>query len=450
MVPRTAASHDGCMSTTVPSVIMESTPMRTSPSSVVRRLFAPYAHARVWKQSVHLLLDIVVGVALFSYVAAMVSTSLGMAVTLVGLPLLAITLGSGRWIGAAERRRVRALLDTELPSWPALPPAESWWQRMQQRFTDAPGWKGLAYGVVMLPWGIFTFTVTVAFWSVAATMAVFPLFGWALDHDSAYDPGPVLLACFWIGTFVLGWVLMAVLPRVIGGLARVDAALARALLSPNDADALRARVGELQESRDAGTESAALELRRIERDLHDGAQQRLVSVAMNLGMAREHIDEIDDPKARELVERAHEEAKQAIVELRDLVRGIHPAVLTDRGLDPAVSALAARCPVPVTVQSNLTRRLPAVTEAAAYFVVAEALTNVAKHSGAASASVRLTDRGDTVVVEVHDDGRGGAVEREGGGLHGLRDRVRSVDGRLRIASPDGGPTSLIVELPCAS
>lgn len=416
----------------------------------IRRLYSPYAHARLWKQTAHLLLDIVVGVVLFSYVSTMLSTSLGLAVTLLGLPLLAITLGTGRLIAALERRRVRSLLDVDLPSWPGLPPATTWWQRMQQRFTDVPGWKGLAYGAVMLPWGIFTFTVAVTLWSLATSMAFYPLFGWALDHDTAFDPGPVLLACFWVGTFVLGWLLLAALPKAIDGLARADAALARALLSPNDTAALRARVGELQESRDASTESATMELRRIERDLHDGAQQRLVSVAMNLGMAKEHIDEIDDPKARALVERAHEEAKQAIVELRDLVRGIHPAVLTDRGLDPAVSALAARCPVPVTVQSDLARRLPAVTEAAAYFVVAEALTNAAKHSGADSVSVRLIDRGDTLVVEVHDDGVGGALEREGGGLQGLRDRVRAVDGRLRIASPAGGPTSLIVELPCAS
>ncbi|HNJ96850.1 MAG TPA: sensor histidine kinase [Ilumatobacteraceae bacterium] len=433
------------MSTTVPSVIMETSPMHT-----IRRLFSPYAGARLWKQSAHLLLDIVVGVALFSYVSAMVSTSLGLAVTLLGLPLLAVTLGTGRWIAAIERARARVLLDSDLAGWPKLPPVNSLWQRMQQRFTDIPGWKGLAYGVVMLPWGIFTFTVTLTLWAIATSMAFFPLFGWALDHDAAFDPHPLLLTIFWVLTFILGWALLAVLPKVMEGLARADIALARALLSPNEAQALRARVGELQESRDASTESAALELRRIERDLHDGAQQRLVSVAMNLGLAKEHIAEADDPRARELVERAHEEAKQAIVELRDLVRGIHPAVLTDRGLDPAVSALAARCPVPVTVQSDLARRLPAVTEAAAYFVVAEALTNVAKHSGATAASVRLTDRGDTVVVEVHDDGNGGATEREGGGLQGLRDRVRAVDGRLRIASPEGGPTTLIAELPCAS
>jgi signal transduction histidine kinase len=167
-------------------------------------------------------------------------------------------------------------------------------------------------------------------------------------------------------------------------------------------------------------------------------------------MAREGLARIEDPRARELVTEAHDEAKQAIVELRELVRGIHPAVLTDRGLDAAVSALVARCPVPVTVDSHLPRRLPATVEGTAYFVVAEALTNIAKHSRARQGSVRMTDRGETLVVEIHDDGVGGAQAIGLGGLHGLSDRVRGVDGVLRIASPAGGPTTLIAEIPCGS
>ncbi|MDO8403130.1 MAG: sensor histidine kinase [Pseudomonas sp.] len=420
--------------------------------NTLRQWYSPYAHARVWKDSAHLLLDLIVGALLFSYAVTMLSTSFGMAVTLVGLPLLAVTLVSGRWIAAAERARVRALLGTELAAWPPLPPVSSWWQRMVQRFKDDAGWKAMAYSVVMLPWGIVTFTVTVVLWSVAWSMALLPLFGWALPgmDTGAFHPtlaGRIMLSL--LGS-VLGWLLVVALPRVMHALAAVDVALARALLSPSASAALQQRVSDLQESRDASTESAALELRRIERDLHDGAQQRLVSVAMNLGMAKDRLGEIDDPRARELVSQAHDEAKQAIVELRELVRGIHPAVLTDRGLDPAVSALAARCPVVITVQSDLARRLPATVEAAAYFVVAEALTNIAKHSRATEGTVRLVDRGDTLVVEVHDDGAGGAVATKGSGLHGLADRVKAVDGRMRIASPDGGPTTLIVELPCGS
>lgn len=420
--------------------------------NTLRQWYSPYAHARVWKETAHLLLDLLVGVLLFSYAVTMLSTSFGMAVTLVGLPLLAVTLASGRWIAAAERARVRTLLDTELPAWPPLPPVASWWQRMLQQFKHEAGWKAMAYSVVMLPWGIITFTATVVLWSVAASLAAVPFAAWWLPgmDTGAFHPTGAGRAAIYIGGGVLGWLLLAVLPQVMHALAVADTALARALLAPSASAALQQRVSDLQESRDASTESATLELRRIERDLHDGAQQRLVSVAMNLGMAKDRLDEIEDPRARELVAQAHDEAKQAIVELRELVRGIHPAVLTDRGLDPAVSALAARCPVPIAVHSDLARRLPATVEAAAYFVVAEALTNIAKHSQAGEGTVRLVDRGDTLVVEVHDDGVGGAAATEGSGLHGLADRVKAVDGRLRIASPEGGPTTLIVELPCGS
>jgi signal transduction histidine kinase len=292
-------------------------------------------------------------------------------------------------------------------------------------------------------------------------MVTFPLYGWWVPTwGDGFHPDGWAKAGILLGSGLVGVVLAGVLPRVIHGMASAGAAIARALLAPDEAAMLQQRVEELTERRDASTESAAQELRRIERDLHDGAQQRLVSVAMKLGMAKDsmtktgmandRMEQIEDPRARELVSQAHDEAKQAIVELRDLVRGIHPAVLTDRGLDAAVSALVARCSVPITVHSDLPRRLPATVEGTAYFVVAEALTNIAKHSRARHGSVRMTDRGDALVVEIHDDGVGSAQATGVGGLHGLVDRVRGVDGTLRIASPEGGPTTLIAEIPCGS
>ncbi len=421
--------------------------------TLLRRIFGPYGRPQVWKESAHLLLDLAMGIALFTVVITMLSLSAGLLITLVGLPLLALTVAIGRWVGSVERARARALLDTPLPGWPTLSADGTWWQRAIRWLGDAPGWKGLLYGLLMLPWGIVTFAVTVVLWTVAWSLALYPTFGWALPgqefgdgvHFTALEQ--VGLA---IGGGIVGWLLVVALPYVIHGFANASGALIRALLSPGNEAALTQRVTELRESRDATTDAAASELRRIERDLHDGAQQRLVSVAMNLGMAKDRLSEIEDDHARELVGRAHDEAKQAIVELRDLVRGIHPAVLTDRGLDAAVSALAARCPVPVTLHTELPRRLPAPVEAAAYFVVAEALTNVAKHSGAHAVTVRMVDRSDTLVVEVVDDGRGGADLSTGSGLQGLQDRVRSVEGRLRIASPAGGPTTLIAEVPCGS
>jgi signal transduction histidine kinase len=211
-----------------------------------------------------------------------------------------------------------------------------------------------------------------------------------------------------------------------------------------------ARVRELTASRSAAVDLAAEDRRRIERDLHDGVQQRLVALAMDLGRAKEKLD-TDPDRAKELVDEAHEEAKRAITEVRDLARGIHPAVLTDRGLDAAISSLAARSPVPVDVSVEVAVRPPASTEAAAYFVVSEALANVAKHARASRASVTVRRANDGwLTIQVQDDGVGGASIVEGSGLAGLRDRVGALDGELHLLSPEGGPTVLMAEIPCAS
>ena len=419
--------------------------------------YGPYVHARVWKESAYLLLDLGVGIALFTIVITMLSLSAGLMVTLIGLPLLAATVAGGRFIAAAERVRVRALLDTDLPEFAPIRWATGWWPRMQQAFGDRPGWQGLLYGVLMLPWGVLTFTVVVVAWSVAWSVLTVPLWGWIVDPPPAFTINGVRyhvhgasLVGAGVVTFVVGSLLVAALPRMVHALARADAALVKGLLSPNGEQLLALRVSELETSREASVESSAGELRRIERDLHDGAQQRLVSLAMNLGMARERLKDSDDERAKEMVSAAHDDAKQAIAELRDLVRGIHPAVLTDRGLDAAVSALIARCPVPVTLHTDLPRRLGPAIEAAAYFVVAEALTNIAKHSQATAATIRMTEANGQLTLEIHDDGIGGATVGGAGGLHGLEERVRAVEGRVRIASPVGGPTVVLVELPCAS
>jgi signal transduction histidine kinase len=232
------------------------------------------------------------------------------------------------------------------------------------------------------------------------------------------------------------------------GLTALDGALARGLLGVTARD-LERRVDELEESRARVVDSVDAERRRIERDLHDGAQQRLVALAMNLGRARARYD--DDPEAaKRLLDEAHLDAKQALVELRDLARGIHPAVLTDRGLDAALSGLAGRSPVPVTLDVAVDQRCSPTIEAIAYFVVSEALANVAKHAAATSVSVSVRRVSDRLILAIRDNGVGGADETGGSGLRGLADRVGGVDGSLRIDSPAGGPTLLIVELPCES
>jgi signal transduction histidine kinase len=237
---------------------------------------------------------------------------------------------------------------------------------------------------------------------------------------------------------------------VARGLVGVDVALARSLIGPRpDAERvaeLTQRVETLHRTREMTVDSVELERRRIERDLHDGPQQRLVALAMDLGMAQTKLD--DDPEAaRALLAKAHSAAKEAIVEMRQVARGIHPPVLTDRGLDAALSALAARAPVPVQIRVDLPRRPSPTIESIAYFCVSEALTNIAKHSGAAHATVDVTGSAEGVHVVVTDDGRGGADPTGGTGLSGLRQRLAAVDGTLTIDSPPGAGTRLMMTLP---
>lgn len=229
---------------------------------------------------------------------------------------------------------------------------------------------------------------------------------------------------------------------------RITAYIARGLLSPNEKSRLALRVQELTESRAETVDTQAAELRRIERDLHDGAQARLVSLGMSLGLAEARLD--DDPEGvRRLLLEARASSSAALGELRDLVRGIHPPVLADRGLVGAVHALALACPVPAVVQAEIAQRLPAPVESAAYFTIAEALANVAKHSGAAHVAIGLRHVDGVLHIQVSDDGVGGAQAEGGSGLRGIERRLSAFDGRLAVISPPGGPTTLTMELPCA-
>jgi signal transduction histidine kinase len=254
----------------------------------------------------------------------------------------------------------------------------------------------------------------------------------------------VLLAIYGLsggGTF---WPLWAVATLGLAFGAHAIVLVALPSLRPQEKQ-LAARVDELTRTRAGALDVQAAELRRIERDLHDGAQARLVALSMQLGRAEERLE--DRPDVAELVRGAREEASAAIGELRDLARGIAPPVLADRGLVAAVEALGQRAQIPVAVKASILRRPVPVVETAAYFVVAEALTNAAKHAGGAPATVELADHGDRLVIEVSDEGPGGA-DATGSGLMGLRHRVAALDGTLTVASPAGGPTTVRAELPC--
>jgi signal transduction histidine kinase len=313
-------------------------------------------------------------------------------------------------------------------------------------FTDRATWGELGYMLLRFPLSALTATVSFGVWSAALVMLTLPAYSSALPSGGPEFGDTVLRGTPTIaGAAAVGLVLLLAAPALTRGLAAADAAASRRLLGPRRD--LAARVDELERSRERVVDAAEAERRRIERDLHDGAQQRLVALAMELGRAKaKFADDLD--AAKDLVDQAHAQAKEALTELRNLVRGVHPPVLTDRGLDAALSGLAALCPVPVDVHVDVPVRPRASVEAVAYFVVAEALTNVAKHSRASHAKVVVEGHGfpGTLTVMVSDDGIGGA-DPGSPGLSGLADRVSGVDGRLTVESPKGGPTIIAVELP---
>ena len=360
-----------------------------------------------------------------------------------GLALISTPLALLAARGAqAERRRIASSLGHQVSSpYRQLPRGSA---------LDPAAWRDLAYLLLLVPVGAaelasvvaaFVFlvgTITLPAWLFVAFPEGVPLWR-EVRIDTLPETLTVALVALPISALA-GYLL-------ITGLPRAHVALGEALLGPTRRARLAERVEELTESRSRVLAAALAERRRIERDLHDGAQQRLVSLAMELGMAKEKMA-TDPASARRLLEEAHGEAKRALADIRDLVRGIHPALLSDRGLDAALSALADRCPVPTEVNVYLDGRPSEAVETTAYFVVAEALANVAKHSGASEArvSVRREPR-DRLVIEVIDDGRGGADPETGTGLAGLRDRLAALDGRLFVESPAGGPTRVLAELP---
>jgi signal transduction histidine kinase len=418
----------------------------------MRDLLRPWRDATTWWSLTHVLLDAWVGAATAATLFTLFVTSVVMLITFpLALPFIWGLFVASRVFSAIERSRIAALLGERLED--PVPPlrSRSLWGRLVERIRSRPRWREIAYHVLALPRGILTTVVTSAAWGGSAALLLMPLYVSFLPGDTAkfwlfeVGQGPAAIGAALVGLSGLA----VVAPWVTLAMARLDLATARWLLAPRRADELGERVSLLETSRAAAIDSAEAERRRIERDLHDGAQQRLVALAMGLGTARERL-ESDPEGGRRLVADAHEEAKAALKEIRDLVRGIHPVILEDRGLDAALSAVVARSPVPVSLDVQVDGRLPAAVESAAYFVVAEALTNVARHAHATRAVVAIARASDRLVVEIRDDGVGGADPARGTGLQGLHDRVAALGGTVRIVSPSGGPTTVQVVIPCAS
>ncbi|MEO3795471.1 sensor domain-containing protein [Nonomuraea sp. B10E15] len=367
----------------------------------------------------------------------------------LGFVLLPVALlGLRRWTGLARRRAGAYLGEPVASRYRDL--SEGSGARFRRVLADPATWRDLgwmfAHIVVGIPFGAIGLmavagppitVVHIALWWLAPahkplTLLAIPVTGWGL----AFGAGAAqLLVC----AALLSWAAPF--------LARVHARMSRALLGVSAAGRLAERVDVLTESRAGALEAHAAELRRIERDLHDGTQAQLVALAMRLGVAQQAMTS-DPEAAMRLLREAQNGAEEAMAELRGVVRTIYPPILADRGLDGAAAALAARCPVPTHITVDRLGTVPAAVESTAYFVIAEALTNIAKHSGARRAGVRIRRDEAALSIEVTDDGIGGVDESRGSGVTGIRHRVAALDGTTRLSGPHGGPTTLEVTLPC--
>ncbi len=428
-------------------------------------LRAPFTR-RAWSEAAYCLIGFPVAAVGFVLLVALLAVGTVLTVSLLGAVVGALLLVAGlrlaRALAAVHRACAARLLGEQVVAPPLFRPGRGALGRLDARLRDATGWRSAAYVVVKLPLGAVGI-YAVAWWLNAVINLTTPL-RWVL-FDQRPDSGdtsgmPIVTPLpfggdlhidTFAGTFlavVIGAATLLVAPWFTRLVVEADRRLIRALLGPRKLDE---RVRDLEETRALAVDDSAALLRRLERDLHDGAQVRLVALAMSLDMAKERLGEdgaplADSARVRQLVDSAHRNATDALAELRDLARGMHPPVLDD-GLPGALATLAARSTVPVELSVDVPVRPTPAIETIAYYCAAELLTNVIKHSGAQHAVLAANGEGDMLRLRVTDDGHGGAQTDSGSGLTGLMQRVRTVDGSMDISSPDGGPTSVIVTLP---
>ncbi|GAA4234113.1 signal transduction histidine kinase [Streptosporangium album] len=410
--------------------------------------------ARVAREQGQLLAGAAIGLAApFLLLLMLISVPASLAGGL-GILLFVTVAWLTRRLADLQRRRATTVLGGPVTS-PYSPLPTGILARTRALLGDPATWRDLTWLPCQFAMGVICVTLGLGLWLAAVQCMFAPLLRVLLPARTTFDPvvleitgrsGPLTWLLVPVG---VGLVLLAYrLPRhLVTGQAR----LASALLGPTSTARLTARVDRLTATRAAAVDASAVELRRVERDLHDGAQVRLVAATMNLGIAEDVID-ADPASAKALMAEAKAGVGVALTELRDLVRGIHPPVLADRGLAGAVQALALTSGIPIELDLRLDRRLAAPVESAAYFVIAESLANAIRHSGAhrIQVAVAVAGDGDALRITVHDDGRGGADPSRGTGLRGIQRRLSAFDGTLSITSPPDGPTVLDMELPCAS
>jgi signal transduction histidine kinase len=431
------------------------TPMIALARAALREPFS----RRAREELLYCLVGVLVGLAILAVIVALLVPGTARSVARAGAivaVLLPLTLATGmaRRLGAAHRRLAERLLGERIPSPPPLGPGKG-----LLGLGDGPSWRAVAYTLLKPPIAVAEL-YAVFLWVDGLANLTYP-FWWGLfrNHPPGVRLSPVLVGTpfpgrvFHVGTypgtflaFAVGAAMVLAAPWVTRAVVAADRRLLRGLLGPGR---LAERVRDLEQTRALAVDDSAALLRQVERDLHDGAQIRLATLAMHLGLAKEKLgdggDRLDVTGARELVDAAHRSAKDALAELRDLARGIHPPVL-DNGLADALATLAARSAIPVELATDIPARPTPAIETIAYFCAAELLANAAKHSLADRIGLQATGRDGMLLLSVTDDGAGGA-DPQGSGLSGLAQRVSTVDGRLEIASPPGGPTRVTVELP---
>jgi signal transduction histidine kinase len=417
----------------------------------VRAFLVSPIHPATWYANGAIGLGLFTGLLAFATIVTLISAGFTTLLAGVGLVLLVGAIEGSRLVARFERWR--AFVGE--PARPAAHPYRPLRGRLRDiaraEFADESRWRDVVYVAVNLPLTMIEFVVATVVWALALALVTMPVWYDAAGGTSlpgllgplgSHDPPIVIVRT------AAGAALLPVAASLSQLLLALHRGVVAGLLCTSESRELRRQVETLRTSRSAVLDVEASELHRIERDLHDGAQQRLVMLTIDLGLARERIDS-DPAAAKQLILEGQEQAREALAEIRDLVRGIAPSILVDRGLVAAIESISGRGPVPTVLTSNLApgERLPVATERAAYFVVSEALANVAKHSRASRCEVRCRREGDRLVVEVVDDGVGGARSAAGGGLAGLAGRVEGVDGMFAVTSPVGGPTLVRAEIP---
>ncbi len=393
------------------------------------------------------------------FVAVTMVAGVALAITFFGLALVGLSLRSARGLGGMQRRLALRLLDERIEDPDPFLPRPGFLGWLQSVLRDRTSWRAAAYFALKVPLSIIGTLTAFSLWFDAFTCLITPLGGGYQPKEfglvrALFPQGYLSIGSpGWLhGTaiFCTGVILFLAAPWAVRAIVLVDRYLMRGLLGP---DAVTARVRSLEYARAQTVDASAATLRRIERDLHDGTQAQLVTLAMRLGMVKEKLadpEHLDLDQVSELVNNAHRGAKEAIVELRDIARGIHPPAL-DVGLEGALATLAARSTIPTDISVELKDRPTPAIEAIAYYCVAELLANVAQHAEAAQAGVSCVQHGQWLRLVVRDDGKGGArpsrLGSSSSGLTGLTDRVRAVDGQLDIVSPPRGPTVVTVDLP---